>query len=120
METTYYTFIYCMFHDDGCIIEGNHQCIPAGYCMAHSDRCDYGNWYIMGVIACTETSTAETDIKVVYRVRINYNPYNGLFPFIGYKNSLTNVLGEALVMPEYLSNWIVANDANSENCLYIE
>ena len=115
MEAIYYTFIYCMFHDDGCIIEGNHERVPANYCMAHSDRCDYGNWYIMGVIAC-----AETEIKVVYRVRINYNPYNGLFPFIGYRDSLTNVLGEQLVMPEYLSNWIVANDANSANCLYIE
>ena len=47
---TDYTFIYCMMHDDGLIIQSNHPYVPEGYIMQHCNNCESCDWYNIGVI----------------------------------------------------------------------
>ena len=85
---TAYTFIYCMKHNDGCIIKGNHPYVPAGYSMRHSDHCESGDWYNMGVIRYNGSN-----FEVVEKMRVDYDRYGGGFMFIGYTNTLTDENG---------------------------
>ena len=107
MEETY-TFIYCMIHDDGCIIKGNHPYVPDGYTMRHSDKCEYIDWYNMGVIKYNGCN-----FDIVEDVRINYDRYGGGFMFIGYTNTLTDTSGH-IIENDLLDKWIEDIVANVE------
>ena len=72
---TDYTFIYCMMHDDGLIIEGNHT-------MRHCDNCEPCNWYNMGVIRYNGST-----FDIVESVTVDYDRYGGGFMFIGYTDT---------------------------------
>lgn len=85
----YYTFMYCMMHDDGFIIHGNHDYVPAGYVMQHSQNCEICDWCNMGVIELNSD-----EITVIKSVRINYDRYGGGFIFRLYLGTLTNDKGK--------------------------
>lgn len=111
----YYTFIYCMYHDDGCIIKGNHQYVPASYIMSHSGKCESCDWYPMGII-----SFDGSHINIIDKVRTNYDKYNGGFKFTGYIHTLTDEYGNYLDREtnSVLYEWIL-NNANNDD-IYIE
>ena len=92
-----YTFFYCMMHDEGCIITGKHDYVPAGYVMQHDTNCKSCDWYNMGII--------NNKFKVIMGVRINYERYCGGFTFGHYINTLTDTRGNPL-KNEALDNWI--------------
>ncbi len=92
-----YTFFYCMMHDEGCIITGKHDYVPAGYVMQHATNCKSCDWYNMGII--------NNKFKVIMGVRINYERYCGGFTFGHYVNTLTDTRGNSL-KNEALDNWI--------------
>ena len=100
---SYITFIYCTHCDDGIMIEGQHDYVPDNYQMAHSTICEYIDWYNVGVIKCEEDR-----IKVVERLRINYNMFGGGFTFRHYIDTLTDEKGNNLEMDEdsILYKWI--------------
>jgi hypothetical protein len=97
------TFIYCTECDDGIMIKGHHDYVPDNYTMAHSTRCTYRDWYNVGVIKCEEGQ-----MKVVERLRIDYNRFCGGFHFRGYLHTLTDETGNNLEMDEdsVLYEWI--------------
>ena len=103
METEYYSFFYCMMHDDGFIINGNHDYVPEGYIMQHSHICESCDWYNMGVIISNGIS-----IEIIESVRLNYDIYAGGFEFRGYTDTLTNEKGEDIYMDKnsVLYKWI--------------
>ena len=107
---TYITFIYCTHCDDGIMIEGQHEYVPNNYHMAHSTRCEYIDWYNVGVIKCEEDR-----IKVVERLRINYDICGGGFHFRGYTDSLTDEKGNNLEIGKdsILYKWL-EDTANNE------
>ena len=98
--TDYYTFIYCMMHDDGCMIRGKHPYVPDGYSMQHANNCDPSDWYNMGVIKYNGST-----FDVVESVRVNYDDYWGGFIFIGYTDTLTDENGNMLEN-DLLNEWI--------------
>ena len=102
MTESYYTFIYCMMHDDGCIIAGNHPYVPDGYSMQHSNQCESCDWYNMGVIKYDGST-----FDIVESLRIDYDRYGGGFIFIGYTDTLTDEQGNPLkndLLNEYIYN----------------
>ena len=105
------TFIYCTKCDDGIMIEGHHDYVPDNYQMAHSTSCEYIDWNNVGVIKCEE----DGQIKVVERLRINYDRFCGEFHFRGYLDTLTDEKGNNLEMDEdsILYKWI-EETANNE------
>ena len=111
--TEYFTFVYCMLHDDGCIIKGRHQYVPEGYLMAHSPACLHanacsthanactpGDWYVMGVIQSNDTS-----FDIIEPLRVNYDEYGGGFIFRLFANTLTDEKGN-LMENKLLDDWI--------------
>ena len=92
-----YTFFYCMLHDEGFIITGKHNYVPAGYAMQHAANCESCDWYNMGVI--------DANFKVIIGVRLNYERYCGGFTFGHYINTLTDTTGNK-VENEALDTWI--------------
>lgn len=69
------TFIYCQHCDTGIMIECHRHYVPHDYAqnnyhMVQSMRCEYGDWYNVGVIKCEDVR-----IKVVERLRINYDRF---------------------------------------------
>ena len=107
----YYTFMYCMIHDDGFIIQGNHDYVPYGYVMQHSQNCEFCDWYNMGVIAVSNDDNDHNDnkddnkhndnnninnIKIIKSVRLNYDRYDGRFIFRLYLNTLTDDKGNSI------------------------
>jgi hypothetical protein len=92
-----YTFIYCMMHDDGCIITGNHDYVPEGYKMQHATNCESCDWYNMGIIT--------NKFDIIKAVRINYDRFGGGFTFAHYVDTLTDETGNTLVN-EVLDDWI--------------
>ena len=106
---SFITFIYCSFCDDGIMIEGQHDYVPKNYHMAHSTRCDYSDWSNVGLIKCEEDR-----IKVVERLRINYDICGGGFHFLGYLDSLTDEKGNNLEMDKesILYKWLEATAKN--------
>jgi hypothetical protein len=113
---TYITFIYCHYCDDGIMIEGNHRYVPNNYHMSHSTVCHYGDWYNVGVIKYEEDR-----IKVIERLRINYQQFCGEFNFLGYLDTLTDETGNNLEMDEesILYKWLV-NTANNKVGTFLE
>ena len=101
--TCFITFIYCTECDDGIMIKGHHDYVPDNYTMAHSTRCTYRDWYNVGVIKCEDGQ-----MKVVERLRIDYNRFCGGFNFRGYLHTLTDETGNNLEMDEdsVLYEWI--------------
>ena len=97
------TFIYCTYCDDGIMIEGHHESVPPNYQMAHSTRCNYGDWYNVGVIKCEEDC-----VKVIERLRINYDICFGGFTFGHYMDTLTDEKGNNLEMDKesILYKWL--------------
>ena len=83
-----YTFIYCMMHDDGCIIKGQHDYVPEGYVMQHATNCESCDWYNMGII--------NNNFEVVERLRLNYERYGGGFTFGHYVDTLTDAMGNRM------------------------
>jgi len=85
------------------MIKGHHDYMPDNYNMAHSTTCYYGDWNNVGVIKCEEDS-----IKVVERLRINYDRFCGGFTFGHYMDTLTDETGNNLEMDEdsILYKWI--------------
>jgi hypothetical protein len=100
MTTDYYTFMYCMIHDDGFIIRGNHLYAPDGYSTQHCDKCESCDWYNMGVIKYNGSS-----FDIVENMRVDYDRYGGGFMFIGYTDTLTDEKG-ATIENEELNKWI--------------
>ena len=95
-----YTFIYCIYHDEGCIITGNHTYVPVNYTMQHSNRCESCDWKNMGVIKYNGSS-----FDIIKSVTTNYDKYNGGFTFIGYINTLTDKNGN-MIENDLLDKWI--------------
>ena len=104
----YYTFMYCMIHDDGYIIKGNHEYAPDDYIIQHSTQCTSSNWYNMGVIKYNGKN-----FDIIKKVRLDYDRYGGGFKFNGYCNTLTNENGES-EEDSTLDNWI--EEISSTNC----
>lgn len=100
MTETYYTFIYCMIHDDGCIIRGNHSYVPNGYIMQHSTECESCDWYNMGVIKYNGSN-----FDIVKNLTVDYDKYGGGFTFSCYTNTLTDENGK-IIENELLDTWI--------------
>jgi hypothetical protein len=73
------------------MIEGSHKYVPDNYPMAHSARCDSGDWSNAGIIKCEEDC-----VKIVTSLRINYDRYGGGFHFSLYMNTLTDEKGNNL------------------------
>jgi len=94
----YYTFMYCMMHDDGFIIQGNHDYVPYGYVIQHSDKCEVCDWCNMGVIEVSNDNDNDVinNIKIIKSVRVNYDRYGGGFIFRLYLNTLTDVKGNCI------------------------
>jgi hypothetical protein len=92
-----YTFIYCMMHDDGCIITGNHAYVPEGYKMQHATTCESCDWYNVGVI--------DANFEVVERLRLNYDRFGGGFTFGHYEDTLTDEMGNPMEN-KGLDNWL--------------
>lgn len=108
-----YTFFYCMWHDDGFIITGNHPYVPDGYESAHSNKCNWCDWYNMGII---QTNRATFD--VIERVRVEYDTYyGGGFEFHMYVNTLTDEKGNA-IENERLDKWI--REINEKQIVFLE
>ena len=97
METI--TFFYCMLHDDGFMIEGQHSYVPEGYVMPHSDKCEACDWCQMGVISYT------TEFEILEPVTFDYDRYGGGYTFRMYEQTLTDVKG-CPVDNEALDAWI--------------
>ena len=112
---TCYTFIYCMLHDDGCIITGNHPYVPAGYVMAHATNCESCDWYTMGVIQYNGSS-----FDIVQTLRVNYDKYGGGFIFRLYSNTLTDEKGNSI--ENVILDNLIDNIAESitDNDIFIE
>ena len=97
METI--TFFYCMLHDDGFMIEGQHSYVPEGYVMPHSDKCEACDWRQMGVVCHT------TEFEILEPVTFDYDRYGGGYTFRMYEQTLTDVKG-CPVDNEALDAWI--------------
>ena len=108
-DIKYYTFIYCITHDDGCVIKGNHHHVPGNYSMIHSHLYDSCEWNNMGVIL----DDGEF-IDIIKQVRINYDKFGGKFKFNYYIDILTNELGYYLHIDKntVLYNWIQEKSKN--------
>jgi hypothetical protein len=110
-----FTFFYCMLHDDGFIIEGQHSYVPADYVMAHSDKCDVCDWCQMGVISYTSLDPttsfgstsfgSTTEFEILERITFDYDRYGGGYSFRMYEQTLTDVKG-CPVDNEALDAWI--------------
>jgi hypothetical protein len=100
---SYITFIYCTKCDDGLMIEGQHGSVPPNYRMAHSTKCDSGDWHNVGVIKCEEDC-----VKVIEMLRLNYEIYFGGYTFGHYMYTLTDEKGNNLEMDEdsILYKWL--------------
>ena len=104
-NTDIFTFMYCMIHDDGFIIQGNHDYVPYGYVIQHSQNCDSCDWYNMGVIKINDVNNDE--ITVIKTVRLNYDRYGGGFTFKNYLNTLTDDKGK----------YIDINNDSEDDCI---
>ena len=115
-----FTFFYCMLHDDGFIIEGQHSYVPEGYVMPHSDNCEACDWCQMGVICHTtvfypdafgstsfgSTSFGSTNaFEILEPITFDYDRYAGGYTFRMYEQTLTDVKG-CPVDNEALDAWI--------------
>ena len=98
-----FTFMYCFMHDDGFIIQGNHDYVPYGYVMQHSQTCECCDWYNMGVI-----EIKNDEITVIKSVRVNYDRYGGGFIFRLYIGTLTDDKGKYIDLEDdcILYQWI--------------
>jgi hypothetical protein len=105
-----------MMHDDGFIIKGNHNYVPEGYYMIHSDKCESCDWYNMGVIKYNGSN-----FNVVENVRVDYNRYAGGFIFIGYTDTLTDETGN-MIKNDLLDKWIhdIHISTYEHNIIFIE
>uniref|UniRef100_A0A6C0IHZ2 Uncharacterized protein n=1 Tax=viral metagenome TaxID=1070528 RepID=A0A6C0IHZ2_9ZZZZ len=90
-----YTFVYCQMHDDGCLIKGQHEYVPEGYKMAHSDKCANCDWYVEGVI-----SYDGINIKILEDIRIDFSRYGGEYYFHMYASAITDELGNTIILDE--------------------
>ena len=113
---SFITFIYCSLCDEGVMIEGQHDYVPDSYHMAHSERCEYIDWYNVGVIKCEEDR-----IRVVERLRINYDMCCGGFKFHMYMDSLTDEKGNNLEMDKdsILYKWL-EETANNQVDIFLD
>ncbi len=113
-----YTFVYCQYHDDGCIIKGNHDYVPDGYKMAHSNKCESCDWYVAGVIRYDSLI-----INILKTVRINFDCYGGCYTFRMYTGEITDQQGNSIMHDKYLPllNWIedVQDYADKTNEVFI-
>ena len=100
----FYTFFYCYEHDDGWIIQGEHNYVPDGYQAQHADNCDCGDWYNQGIIV----TNSEGGIDIVEEVRLDYGRFGGGFVMGGYSDTLTDETGELLNMDQHpeLKEWL--------------
>ena len=105
--------MYCMMHDDGFIIEGNHPYVPEGYSMQHSDKCELCDWCNMGLIQFNCYN-----FDVIESVRVDYDRYGGGFMFIGYSHTLTDNHGNPKEN-NLLENWI-EDISNKTQMIFIE
>jgi hypothetical protein len=111
--TDTFTLFYCMWHDDGFILAGNHISVPFGYVTRHSNKCNWCDWYKMGVIQANGTT-----FDVIERVRVDYDTYyGGGFKFCMYENTLTDEKGNA-IENELLDTWI--REINEKQIVYLE
>jgi len=112
MDEEYYTFTYCMTHDDGRIIKGNHLYVPDDYNMCntknfkYSKTCKSCDWYNMGIVKYNGYT-----IEVIEPVKINYDRYGGGFKFIYFNYSkITDETGHEFekTTPSYITlcKWI--------------
>jgi len=108
----YYSFFYCMLHDDGWIIEGIHKSIPCNYTIIHANNCEPCDWCNMGIISYNGDS-----VDVLKTVRINYDIYNGNFLFCQYINCITDAYGNCIKLDEhsFLYKWIDILSFNNTN-----
>ena len=128
IKYTYYTFIYCKMHDDGCIIKGHHDYVPAGYSMQHSSDCESCDWYNMGIIKynifidsndsidCNDCNCVNIDI--VKTVRVDYDIYDGGFMFCQYSNTLTDEKSNC-IENEDLEKWIEDISTNKNKIVFL-
>jgi len=114
MTEIYYTFIYCMMHDDGIVIKGNHPYVPEGYLMQHSNRCEPCDWYNMGLIKYNGSN-----FDIVEKVRIDYDIYGGGFMFIGYTDTATDEKGN-VYKNDLLDKWIENISINEKRNIFIQ
>lgn len=90
-NTNTFTFMYCMMHDDGFIIQGNHDYVPEGYVMQHSTQCEVCDWCNMGVIDVNNNK-----INIIKTLRLDYDRYGGGFIFRLYLGTLTDDKGNSI------------------------
>jgi hypothetical protein len=84
-DITYYTFIYCLYHDDGYIYKSNKIYSDyKSYCGTNCEsKCDLS---VMGIL-----SYDEIKINEIQKINKCYNRYGGGFKF---KYYLKNIIDE--------------------------
>jgi len=95
-----YTLFYCTWHDEGFIITGNHEWVPDGYSMQHSNKCESCDWCKMSVIHYNGST-----FDVIEPIKFDYDKYGGGFMFGMYENTLTDEKGNT-IKNEILDKWI--------------
>jgi hypothetical protein len=112
---TTYTFIYCMMHDDGCIITGHHPYVPEGYKMRHCTDCESCDWHNMGVIRSNGPS-----FEIIEPVWVEYDRYyGGGFIFRLYLNTLTDEKGNT-IEDKALDRWIEEIAMDEKQPIFID
>jgi hypothetical protein len=118
-NNTTFTFMYCMMHDDGFIIQGNHDCVPEGYDMKHSTQCEVCDWCNMGVVEVKvknnevkNNKVKNNDITIIKTVRLNYDRYGGGFIFRLYIGTLTDDKGNSIHFDNEHND-----DDDEDNCI---
>jgi hypothetical protein len=115
LKMTTYTFIYCMMHDEGCIITGDHSYVPEGYKMQHCTECESCDWHNMGVIRKNGPS-----FEIIERVRVEYDRYyGGGFIFRLYLNTLTDEKGNK-AEDKALDKWIEEIAADGKHRTFLD
>ena len=109
-------------HDDGFIIEGHHDYVPAGYSMQHSSDCESCDWCNMGFIKYNVFNDCNDcngyNIDVVKTVRVDYDIYDGGFMFCQYSNTLTDEKGICIENKD-LDKWIEDISKNKNKIVFL-
>ena len=103
-----YTFMYCAEHHHGCMVQGWHETVPAGFSLLNSLHSnDTHRWSIMGVIYYNGFSNHEEipddvpTVSIVQSVKITYDSYNGSnFRFHDYRQCVTTERGQEIYLDE--------------------
>jgi hypothetical protein len=108
LENMHYTFMYCVEHHHGCMVQGWHKTIPDGFKLLNSPHSnDTHRWVSMGVIYYThylndaEIPDDVPSVAIVQTTKITYDSYEGSdFKFHHYREYVTNEKGQELYLDE--------------------